>query len=207
MRLSDLAAATGVPRATVKYYLREGLLPAGTATAPNQATYGEGHARRLRLIRALREVGGLPIEAVRDVVRALEDDATPLHEVLGVAQHALGPQPPPEREGDLEARAEVDALLEDLGWAVDARAPGRAVVASALGTLRRLGRDVDADALRPYARVALDLAAWELGQLPADGSDSRTVEGMVVGTVVYEAVLVALRRLAHEHLSSQAAGV
>ena len=33
MRIGDLAKTTGVPVATLKFYLREGLLPAGTPTA------------------------------------------------------------------------------------------------------------------------------------------------------------------------------
>ena len=37
----------------MKFYLREGLLPAGTATSATQATYDAGHLRRLRLVRAL----------------------------------------------------------------------------------------------------------------------------------------------------------
>ena len=41
MRISELSARTGVPVATIKYYLREGLLPEGERTAPTQATYAD----------------------------------------------------------------------------------------------------------------------------------------------------------------------
>ena len=37
MRISELARRSGLPVATVKYYLREGLLPAGEPTAATQA--------------------------------------------------------------------------------------------------------------------------------------------------------------------------
>ena len=37
MRISALAQATGLPVATVKYYLREGLLHPGVATSATQA--------------------------------------------------------------------------------------------------------------------------------------------------------------------------
>ena len=37
MRISALAAAAGLPVATVKYYLREGLLQSGVATSATQA--------------------------------------------------------------------------------------------------------------------------------------------------------------------------
>ncbi len=36
MRITELAETTGVPPATVKYYVREGLLPAGTRVRDNR---------------------------------------------------------------------------------------------------------------------------------------------------------------------------
>ena len=37
MRISELSTASGVPVPTLKFYLREGLLPPGDAIAVNQA--------------------------------------------------------------------------------------------------------------------------------------------------------------------------
>ena len=37
MRISELSSVTGVPVPTIKYYIREGLLPRGERTAANQA--------------------------------------------------------------------------------------------------------------------------------------------------------------------------
>ncbi len=53
MRISELSRTTGVPIATIKFYLREHLLPEGTRTSATQAQYGEEHVSRLRLVRAL----------------------------------------------------------------------------------------------------------------------------------------------------------
>ena len=63
MRISQLAERAGLPVATVKYYQREGLLPEGVRSAPNQVQYGDAHVRRVRLIRALLETGGLSVAA------------------------------------------------------------------------------------------------------------------------------------------------
>ncbi len=52
MRISELVARSGVPLATVKYYLREGLLMPGETTSATQARYDEQHVRRLALVRA-----------------------------------------------------------------------------------------------------------------------------------------------------------
>lgn len=206
MRMSALSARSGLPVPTIKYYLREGLLPPGRATAPNQASYDETHVHRLRLIRTLMEVGGLGLAQVREVTRALEDELLSLHDLLGIAHHAIGA---PARDGPVPddvrlARADVGSFLDDLGWEVSSRAPGRRALADALVALRRLGRHVEAEVFGRYAATAYELAAWELDQTAADREASRSevVEDVVIGTVVFEAALVALRRLAQEHHSA-----
>ncbi len=204
MRISELSRASGVPIPTIKYYLREGVLPAGQPTARNQAAYDESHLHRLRLIRALMEVGGLGISAVRAVLDAIADESLSAHKVLGVAHHALGPPPDrgPVAEDVVQARKDVDRFLDDLGWKVSPQAPSRRKLADALVALRRLGRDADTEAFRPYAEAADGLASRELTSMPADAPRADLVEGAVVGTVVFEAALVALRKLAQEHHSS-----
>ena len=73
MKISELSRLSGVSVASIKYYVREGLLPAGTATSSNQATYDDTHARRLRLIRALIDIGGLSIGQVRATLAAVDE--------------------------------------------------------------------------------------------------------------------------------------
>ena len=80
-------------------------------------------------------------------------------------------------------------------------APARRTLARALLTLRRMGRDADATVFEPYARVADQLASREVATVSPTGSRPEAVEGAVVGTVVFEAALLALRRLAQEHHS------
>lgn len=205
IRISELSRATAVPVPTIKYYLREGLLPPGERTAVNQARYDETHARRLRLIRVLREVADLPIATIRAVLTALEDEARPLHEVLGVAHAALGP-PPPAEDGLADARREVDAFLDRLGWEVSAGAPARTSLARAWASLHHLGREEGVEAFAVYAEAADRLAGWELERVAELDGRERRVEEVVAGTVIYETVLTALRRLAQEHHSAQRFG-
>lgn len=204
MRISELGRRGGVPVPTVKFYLREGLLPPGEATARNQADYGEEHLRRLRLVRALLEVGGLPLASVREVLAAVDDGTTPLHQVFGRAHHALGPRTGGAAVEDvLQARRDIDAFLATRGWHVHRDAPARRALADALVALRRLGRDVDAEVFAPYAVLAESLAEREVAHIGEQGgARADLVESMVVGTVVFEAALVALRRLAQEHHSA-----
>ena len=204
MRVSELSARSGRSIPTIKYYLREGLLPPGRRTAANQADYGDDHLHRLRLVTTLVEVGNLPVATVRTVLAAVDDEARSMHEVLGAAHHGLALRgAEPEPSGAIgEAEADVDRFLERLGWSVATGSPGKRVLAGALASLRGLGWHVGADVFSRYAAVADELAEWELGRTPAGASRSRTVEAVVVGTVVFEVALVALRRLAQERHSA-----
>lgn len=204
LRISELSDASGTPVSTIKYYLREGLLERGEPTAANQAEYGVEHLRRLRLIRALIEVGGIGIAEVRAVIDALAKRNLPVHRAIGVAQYALGPpdDDEPVSSDEQAARDDIDAFIAKRCWRVHRDAPSRRILADALVTLRRLGQDATTDLFEPYAKVADELAEWELGFVPSHGSRSAIVESAIVGTVVFEAALIALRRMAHEHHSA-----
>lgn len=168
MRISALSRASGVPVATIKYYLREGLLAPGIPTARNQADYGEEHLHRLRLIRVLMEVGGLGVAAVRAVLEAIDDDRLSAHQLLGVAHTALGPRTDDEPAPDdvRAARADVAAFLTELGWQVRADAPAARALADVLAAHRRLrgrlGRTPTPRASPPL-RPALGLGMHALG--------------------------------------------
>ena len=201
MRMSELSARSGRSIPTIKYYLREGLVPPGDRTAANQARYGEAHVRRLRLITTLIEVGGLPLAQVRAVVDAIDDEGLGILEVLGRVHHGLGvpggaTAPAPELS---QAEEEIDDFLGAMGWRVSNHAPARRELAGALLSLRRSGWDAGPEIFGRYAGVAFELAAWELARTPMTGSRTDAVEAVVVGTIVFETALVALRRLAQEH--------
>src|SRR5437588_12239930 len=91
MRLAELAARSGVPATTVKYYLRLGLLHAGERQSATWSDYDDTHLRRLALIRALIDVAGLPLAAVRRILDVVDDESVPLHQALGTAQWLLSP--------------------------------------------------------------------------------------------------------------------
>ena len=125
MRIAELSGRSGVPVPTIKYYLREGLLPPGESTQRNQARYDERHLQRLRLVRVLLDVGGLPIAAIRDLLADLDRPDPNLHHALGRALKSASPQPDAEPvDADLAlAESEVDALVERRGWRVAAPRP------------------------------------------------------------------------------------
>lgn len=196
MRISELARRTGVPVGTVKYYLREGLLPAGEPTAATQAQYGEGHVARLGLIRALLGTGGLSISTARAVLAAVDDPVSSAHDTIGAAHCALplvgdGPQP------DL---TEAGEHVRRWGWRVDDGSPALVRLAQALEALQAAGFETSADLLDRYARAAGELGEQDVADVPT-GSVSEAVRYVVIGTLLLEPVLLSLRRLAHEDAS------
>lgn len=208
MRLSELSDRGGVSVATVKYYLREGLLAPGTPVTARQSEYGEEHLRRLRLVRALLTVGGMTIQQARDVLAVADDPAFGRHERIGIAQYMLGPQitPPdasdPERARWDEVFAEMRGLLTGMGWRVYDEAPALAALTRAVLTLRTLGYRGGVEDIRRYAEVMHPIAAEEYGVMGEYPVLEEAIEAAVAYTVLYEPIMLALRRLAHEDVSA-----
>ncbi|MEU9859470.1 MerR family transcriptional regulator [Streptomyces sp. NPDC047971] len=203
----------GVSVATVKYYLREGLLPPGTPVTARQSEYGEEHLRRLRLVRALITVGGMTIQQARDVLAVADDPAFGRHERVGIAQYMLGPQisPPdatdPERALWDEVFAEMRGLLSEMGWRVNEEAPALAALTRAVVTLRSLGYRGSVEHIRRYAEVMHPIAAEEHTVMDEHPVLEEAIEAAVAYTMLYEPILLALRRLAHEDVSAHRYGI
>ncbi|AXI84703.1 MerR family transcriptional regulator [Streptomyces griseoincarnatus] len=215
MRISELSRRSGVSIPTIKYYLRDGLLPAGRPTAANQAEYDEEHVRRLRLIRSLIGVRGLSVSATRDVLAAVDEQQGDVHLLLGLVLGALPVERsgrPPRRDGyaepdGAEATAgdmaeDVAALTAEMGWRTSPNPPAAQVVTETLETMRALGMDYDWRSLVPYAELADRAARLDLDQLRDAGDPLQQAERAVLLTVLLEPALLALRRLAQEHHSA-----
>lgn len=198
MRMSELSRKTDTPVATVKYYLREGLLPPGIRTSPNQAQYGDEHVRRIRLIRALLGPGGLDVATARDVIGAIDSDL-PLPHVFGVAQRAASVRPD-ERDVDAAALERADDLLADL--AIHPSNPGRAAAAAVLRAFEAVGQRDTGDWSRRYVEAALLVAEADLDLVEQRATRDEKAETVVVGTALGDALFAALRRAAQEHVST-----
>ncbi len=202
MWISELAERSGVPVATVKFYLRERLLPPGEPVSATRSAYDESHLRRLRLIRALTDVAGLPLGVVGRVLDAVDDPDRSLRAVLGAAHSALSRSDPPAGP---DACRRVDRLLRQRRWKVSPSSPTRAALARALEAYGVLGRQLPDETLEVYAETAHAVATVDLASVPTTTREE-AVERAVIGTLLAEPVLLALRRLAHEDVSARAFG-
>ncbi|GGR16284.1 MerR family transcriptional regulator [Streptomyces aurantiogriseus] len=213
MRLADLSERSGVSTATIKYYLREGLLPPGRQVNATTAEYDEGHLRRLRLVRALIQVGRVPVATAREVLGHVDDESLGRTIRLGAALWALPQEPEPDEEDPavVAARREVDALLERLGWETARElaplSPVHRSLVVAVATLIRLGYPWDAELLSPYAELMHQVAVRDLDFMETYASEEEKVETAVAAAVLFEPVLKALHRLAQEEESARRYGI
>jgi len=206
LTISELADRSRTPVSSIKFYLREALLPVGDLEAEHRAFYGHRHLRRLQLIQVLRDVGKLPIPVIRDVCKLLDGDggrdrATVIARVID----ALGRKPrgsAPSREVTA-ARREVIRMLGAKRMRVRSDARSVRDLADALVALRQvIGPEVSASAFEPYldAMCALATRDFELNKHLVVDSASAAV-GATYATVLWEPVLLLLRRIAHEHVA------
>lgn len=195
--MAELSERSGVPAPTIRFYLRERLVPQGLLTSPNQAVYDESHVRRLRLVRALLDIGGLTVEAARGVIAAIEAKSGNDFAVLGQVQYGLTPRSR-DTGHDAAAEADVDAIIDRQGWRVRDDNPARASLAQAVTTLRAIGRPELLDAIDDYARAADSLARREVDDVLAIDDAEAQAEAVIAGVVLGDALLSALRRLAEE---------
>ena len=79
LKISELAERAEVPVATVRHYLREGLLPEPVKTSRNMAYYPPEFVERIRTIKRLQEERFMPLRVIKDTLLA---ERTPEAEVL-----------------------------------------------------------------------------------------------------------------------------
>lgn len=205
MKISELSTRSGVPVATVKFYLREGLLAPGEKSSQNQASYDASHLSRLRLIRAFIEVGGLSVASARAVLAAIDDESLPFGVAVGIAAAALPSGPaavePTEVADPGRGHRDLDTLVAERGWTVDPANPGWALAARVIDDYAALGREDLLTTLPVYAAAAELIAAADLQTVADSDGRAAMTETVVVGTVLGDSLFAGLRRMAHENVS------
>ena len=89
LKISELAAAAEVPVATVRHYLREGLLPEPEKTSRNMAYYPAELVERIRLIKQLQEERFLPLKMIRELLDSGNGDPERLRALIDLEDRIL----------------------------------------------------------------------------------------------------------------------
>lgn len=205
-RIGELSRRSGVAVGTIKFYLREGLIPVGVPTAKTQALYHGTHLRRLRLVRVLADVGGLSIAQIREVVEVLDSGADEPGELAQLVSYSIDrgrAAGAGRRTDDPQAWADsldaTNAFVDWLGLEVDPDAPARHALGDALHALRTLGLADDPLVFTEHARIAYELAEIEVAVLDPVTDRSAEIEAIAVGAIVFGSAFMALRTMAQEH--------
>ena len=190
--MGELAEASGVSAATIKHYLREGLLPEPVRTSRNMAYYPAEFVDRIKLIKQLQEERFMPLRVIKDLLERDPDRARALIE-LGDSLLARVRAGEEERISAAEVRGRYDvpdevldrlAELEVLTPDKDGYSPSDVRIVEAISRFRAGGYDERIgftvyDTLR-YKSAMADLVAEEvevlMSRLAGEVETDRAIE-------------------------------
>lgn len=195
MQLKELSERTGVSPASIKFYLREGLLPAGRSVHATRADYAEHHVSRLELIQALRHVVGLPIAKISSVLRMADGGAPRLELLAAVQRTVLGLDEVGTEHGDLRTPV-GDAVVGFRNWP-DVPSDARTALNAHLVMMERLGVPAGAELLDVYSRAVDAIAAVNISATTAPEDVNRLIMTAAVGMHLHGQLVLKLLALAH----------
>lgn len=228
MKLSALAAASGVSTASIKFYIHEGLLPPGRKKNATTAVYDDAHLHRLELIRWLRDELATPISEITDLTRAIGDESVSTIELMGICQEfalrgnsglpasalrppgspaftlrsctgaEAGPRSPADRYDRI-----VSAALDRLGWP-DEESAARSAVARVLEMVDTAGYSVSVESVVEQCRAIASIAQDNIRPIGTELSRDEVCLQVIRGITMHNRQLIATSALAHASLSMMA---
>ena len=142
LRMGELAEASGVPAATIKHYLREGLLPEPVKTSRNMAYYPPEFVQRIRLIKQLQEERFMPLRVIREVLEDDPDRARALVELEDrILERALAGERTRTSSAEVRKRYDVPAEVLDRLEEIEVLSPNsRGYTPSDVRIIEAIGR-------------------------------------------------------------------
>ena len=216
MKMKELESRTGVSRESIRYYIREGLLPQPKKLKRNVAEYGIEHVERTQLIKRLQDEHFLPLKVVKDVLDTVTDEASrgtlsrpALSQLLSaLIQSSEDPSPVPVgdliastclSEEEIEEMADVNAInidAEGLLSAQDAEIVRLWADARSAGFTAERGWGLDF--LKRYVDICEQWAELETGRFLAAFADTPDEEAAQIGARGL-AISNRLAELLHNH--------
>lgn len=195
MKLAELAQRTATSPATIKYWMRAGILPAGAKRNATTATYGQAHVDRIRLITYLRTELDADTPTIRGITGLLDNPATEPLDLLeacqvlaaGITATAV-PQP---QDDEL-----ISQLCAAIGWP-DTASVARSQLATVLAECRQAGRPITMADLRLYAQSFQPLARTNVLQTAASGTPDQIAFHVIRGITLTTRLERSLSNLAH----------
>ena len=212
IRMAALARLSGVPAATIKHYLREGLLPQPELkTGRNMAFYDASLAERIKKIKTLQREHFLPLRVIKSVLEGRVSDVDDA-ETAAAIQRALASMESKDERTRAQlvasgAPAEDLALLEGLGIITAKNTGGEDTFSGddltllrLLGTSRRAGitremlpPDIVASYIQAIGElVRMELEMFRVGVVPRAADNLAAITD--AATRLSEQLVVLIRR-------------
>ena len=188
MRMRDIEKASGVGRETIRFYIREGLLPEPARASRNSASYGDDHVTRLKAIKRLQEERFLPLAVIRTLLDADDGDRW------------LEPQAFPMLNAMLSARLDQGAMRLPVAAVIEQLGDDADMIAEHVGTGLVA---VDADGSMSARDAAIMRSLAELRDIGFTRELGFTGEGMRFYVDFIEWVTTREMRLFFEHTAGQ----
>ncbi|MGF2949195.1 MerR family transcriptional regulator [Microbacterium alcoholitolerans] len=206
MKLSELAAHSGVSTTTLKHWMRVGIMPAGRLKNATTAVYEQRHVDRARLIVVMRDVYGASTATIRTLTDLIDTEGASPLEIMNACQaFALGT--PADLAADpayVQYRERSHELMRRRDWRGYPGAAERGL-AHALSQAAEVGLDYDVETLMEYADALEPFAARNVAALGPDGSPDVVARRMLLAVNARASQLVAVSSLAHAAASIRAA--
>ena len=188
MQLKELSEATGTSPASIKFYLREGLVPPGETIHATRARYTKKHVKRLELIRALRHIVGLNIGQIRSIVRLADDGAPRLALLAHVQRVVLNLEP---AENARVRTAAADAVVRMRNWP-DARSDAREALDRHIALMEGLGISLPLELLDQYSRAVDAIAGLDLEMTTSEDDVNDVILTAAVGMHLHSQLMLKL---------------
>ncbi len=226
VKMSTLAKLSGVPAATIKHYLREGLLPPpAKRTSRNMAFYDPELVSRIQSIKALQREHFLPLKVIKEMMEEghamVDSEATTAASIAKVLQRSAPKQSRSRAEllesgvaeGDLEMMKSLRLVSPDGSGSEEEYSGDDLALLRLLGRARKVGispemlpTNILADYLEAIrALVRTELALFRTGVVPLAGEslgdlaeDATELSEQLVVLIRRRLLLPTLRQLEAE---------
>ncbi len=92
LKIGEIAKKSNVPPSTIRYYVRQGLLPEPDKVNKSMAYYDEGCIEKILAIRHLQERRYFPLSVIKNILRRMEQGLS-LDEAEAIEDAVFGAQP------------------------------------------------------------------------------------------------------------------
>jgi DNA-binding transcriptional MerR regulator len=190
MQLRELSTLTGMPIASIKYYLREGILPAGSRVSATRSDYSEAHVRRIKTIQTLRSVNGLSVAQIREIVALVDRGASRVEILRGLQREiqALG--------GPLPGQTGAGNAVVSQRGRPDIPTAAQGALEDHLEHMGALGITIPSEALETYSRAVELIANVDVNDAASAEDLDTLVTRSAIGMHMHSQLVLKLLALA-----------